>query len=112
MRRGNQSTIFQQLSESSNSDREVAMEEQTARLLIVDDEQDTCSNLSDIFTDLGFQVDVAYDGPAALALVDRRACLGRRNQDLARAESYIHRRRLRRLNRNGRGMKVADASSQ
>lgn len=32
---------------------------QMARLLVVDDEQDTCSNLSDLFTDLGFQVDVA-----------------------------------------------------
>jgi two-component system, NtrC family, response regulator HydG len=44
---------------------------QATRLLIVDDEQDTCSNLSDIFTDLGYQVEVAYDGPAALALVER-----------------------------------------
>jgi DNA-binding NtrC family response regulator len=47
------------------------MSEPTARLLIVDDEQDTCSNLSDIFTELGFQVDVAYDGPTALELVRR-----------------------------------------
>ena len=44
---------------------------ETTRLLIVDDEQDTCSNLSDIFTDLGYQVEVAYDGPTALALVER-----------------------------------------
>ncbi len=46
----------------------VAMSNAGARLLIVDDEQDTCSNLSDIFTDLGYQVDVAYDGPMALDL--------------------------------------------
>ena len=43
------------------------------RLLIVDDEVDTCANLSDIFTDLGYQVDVAYDGPAALKLVQQNA---------------------------------------
>ncbi len=47
------------------------MSNQTTRLLIVDDDQDACSNLSDIFSDLGFQADVAYDGQAALALVER-----------------------------------------
>ena len=40
-----------------------------ARILVVDDEADTCANLSDIFTDLGYQVDVAYDGLSALELV-------------------------------------------
>src|SRR6185369_7774818 len=30
------------------------------------DEVDTCQNLSDILTDLGFQVDTASDGPSAL----------------------------------------------
>jgi DNA-binding response OmpR family regulator len=40
-----------------------------ARILIVDDEPDTCANLSDILTDLGFQVDTAHDGFAALELV-------------------------------------------
>jgi two-component system, NtrC family, response regulator HydG len=50
------------------------------RLLIVDDDEDTCSNLSDILTDLGYLVDVAYralDGldllkqnPYRLALLD------------------------------------------
>jgi two-component system response regulator HydG len=49
------------------------MPEKAARLLIVDDEQDTCSNLSDIFSDLGFQVDVAYDGPSALEFVKRNS---------------------------------------
>jgi DNA-binding NtrC family response regulator len=43
------------------------------RLLIVDDEVDTCQNLSDIFTDLGYQVDTAYDGPAALELVEKNS---------------------------------------
>jgi len=40
-----------------------------ARLLIVDDEVDTCHNLKDIFSDLGYEVDVAYNGPSALELV-------------------------------------------
>jgi DNA-binding NtrC family response regulator len=42
------------------------------RLLIVDDEPDTCENLSDIFTEFGYEVDVAHDGPSALKLVDRK----------------------------------------
>jgi DNA-binding response OmpR family regulator len=42
-----------------------------ARILIVDDEPDTCANLSDILTDLGYQVDTAHDGFAALELVER-----------------------------------------
>lgn len=43
------------------------------RILIVDDEADTCANLSDIFTDLGYEVDTANDGYAALELVKRKA---------------------------------------
>jgi DNA-binding NtrC family response regulator len=43
----------------------------TARLLIVDDEVDTCANLRDIFTDLGYETDVAYDGRSALKLVEK-----------------------------------------
>ncbi|MCE9607062.1 MAG: response regulator, partial [Planctomycetia bacterium] len=35
-------------------------------LLIVDDEADACRNLSDIFADLGYQVDTANDGFEAL----------------------------------------------
>jgi len=38
-------------------------------ILVVDDEVDTCRNLSDILTDLGYKVDVAYDGPSALEKV-------------------------------------------
>jgi DNA-binding NtrC family response regulator len=38
-------------------------------ILVVDDDVDTCRNLSDILTDLGYRVDVAHDGHAALALV-------------------------------------------
>ncbi len=39
------------------------------RILIVDDEADTCANLSDIFSDFGYHVDTAHDGPSALKLV-------------------------------------------
>ena len=42
------------------------------RVLVVDDEQDTCSNMSDILTDLGYRVDVACDGASALELVRQR----------------------------------------
>jgi DNA-binding response OmpR family regulator len=44
-----------------------------ARILIVDDEPDTCANLSDILHDIGYQVDTAYDGFAALELVKKNA---------------------------------------
>lgn len=40
-----------------------------ASVLVVDDEEDTCHNLSDILTDLGYRVDIATSGPAALELV-------------------------------------------
>lgn len=42
-------------------------------ILVVDDEVDTCRNLSDILTDLGYRVDVAHDGPSALELVKRKS---------------------------------------
>jgi DNA-binding NtrC family response regulator len=42
-------------------------------VLVVDDEKDTCSNLQDILTDLGYRVDVAYDGPSTLELVKQNA---------------------------------------
>src|SRR5438309_3507615 len=41
-------------------------------ILVVDDDGDTCQNLSDILTDLGYRVDTAHDGPSALELVRRR----------------------------------------
>ncbi|HEX7449719.1 MAG TPA: response regulator [Pirellulales bacterium] len=44
-----------------------------SRILVVDDEVDTCANLSDILTDLGYQVDVAYDGTSAIELVKQNA---------------------------------------
>ena len=39
------------------------------RLLVVDDEKDTCANLSDILSDCGYDVDVAYGGDDALDLM-------------------------------------------
>jgi CheY-like chemotaxis protein len=44
----------------------------TPSLLVVDDDVDTCRNLSDILTDLGYRVDTAHDGPAALELVRQK----------------------------------------
>jgi two-component system response regulator HydG len=38
-------------------------------ILVVDDEVDTCRNLSDILTDLGYQVDIAHNGKTALEMV-------------------------------------------
>ena len=38
-------------------------------ILVVDDDLDTCNNLSDILTDLGYRVGVAHNGPTALELV-------------------------------------------
>lgn len=40
-------------------------------ILLVDDDQDTCASLSDILSDLGFDVDLAYDGVSALELSGR-----------------------------------------
>jgi DNA-binding NtrC family response regulator len=48
------------------------MSEAKPQLLVVDDEQDTCANLADIFTDLGYEVDVAYDGFSALERVKQK----------------------------------------
>jgi CheY-like chemotaxis protein len=41
-------------------------------ILVVDDEVDTCHNLKDILTDLGYQVDTAYNGPSALELARKK----------------------------------------
>jgi two-component system response regulator HydG len=43
-----------------------------ASILVVDDDADTCRNLSDILTDLGYHVDTAQDGAAALQLVQHQ----------------------------------------
>jgi CheY-like chemotaxis protein len=41
-------------------------------ILVVDDEQDTCRNVADICEELGYRVDVAFDGPTALELIRKR----------------------------------------
>src|SRR2546428_789145 len=53
--------------------RAAAMEATRSSVLVVDDDVDTCRNLSDILTDLGYHVDCAHDGPSALDLVRRNA---------------------------------------
>jgi CheY-like chemotaxis protein len=47
------------------------MNSDAPRVLVVDDEEDICRNLSDILTDLGWRVETANDGHAALELVRR-----------------------------------------
>lgn len=49
------------------------MKDDAPSILVVDDEVDTCHNLSDILTDLGYQVDMAHDGARALELVRQKA---------------------------------------
>jgi CheY-like chemotaxis protein len=41
-------------------------------VLVVDDEEDACSTLADIFGEVGYRVDTAHDGPAAMELLRRR----------------------------------------
>ena len=41
------------------------------KILLVDDDQDTCASMSDIFLDLGYTVDMAHDGPGALEMSER-----------------------------------------
>ena len=48
------------------------MTERAASILLVDDDEDICQNMADIFIDLGFEVDVAHEGRAALELVRKR----------------------------------------
>lgn len=48
------------------------MNQKAPSILVVDDEVDTCRNLSDILTDLGYRVETAQDGPGALQLVRER----------------------------------------
>jgi two-component system, NtrC family, response regulator HydG len=47
------------------------MESENPVLLVVDDDIDQCQNLADILSDLGYQTDIAHDGPRALDLVRR-----------------------------------------
>jgi CheY-like chemotaxis protein len=49
------------------------MNEHRASILVVDDDLDTCRNLADILSDLGYDVQTAPDGPTALELVKKQA---------------------------------------
>jgi two-component system response regulator HydG len=49
------------------------MEGRHPSILVVDDDMDTCRNLADILSDLGYHVDTAHDGPTALERVRERA---------------------------------------
>jgi CheY-like chemotaxis protein len=49
------------------------MKSSNPTILVVDDEVDTCQNLRDILTDLGYEVDTAQDGPTALELARQKA---------------------------------------
>jgi CheY-like chemotaxis protein len=68
-------------------------------ILLVDDERDSCASLSDIISDLGYQVGVAYDGPSALELSRRQsyglALLDYKMPGMDGVELYSHLKRLR-----------------
>lgn len=42
-------------------------------MLVVDDDEDTCLNLADIFSDLGYCVETAFNGPMALEKVRQKS---------------------------------------
>jgi DNA-binding NtrC family response regulator len=48
------------------------MKSEQPAILVVDDDVDTCRNLSDILTDLGYRVDTANDGTSALKKVQQK----------------------------------------
>lgn len=45
------------------------MHETTNSILVVDDDEDTCNNLADILSDMGYDVDIAHNGIDALELI-------------------------------------------
>ncbi|RUL83394.1 response regulator [Tautonia sociabilis] len=49
------------------------MSDPSPAILLVDDDVDSCRNVSDILADLGYRVDVAHDGRSALDLARGRA---------------------------------------
>jgi CheY-like chemotaxis protein len=68
-------------------------------ILLVDDDHDTCASLSDVISDLGYRVDVAHDGPAALELCRRQpyglAVLDYKLPGMDGVELYGHLKRVR-----------------
>ena len=83
------------------------------RLLIVDDDRDTCSNLSDILTDLGYAVDVAYRGWDALDLIKdhhyRLALLDYRLPCMTGVQLF---HRMRQIDENVAGLLVTGFASR
>jgi DNA-binding NtrC family response regulator len=75
------------------------MTPQQPTILVVDDEVDTCRNLSDILSDLGYDVDMAHDGPTALEMVRRNpydvALLDLRMPGMDGLELFQHIQRIR-----------------
>jgi CheY-like chemotaxis protein len=68
-------------------------------ILLVDDDQDTCASLSDVISDLGYRVNVAYNGPAGLELSRRQpyglALLDYRMPGMSGLELYGHIKQVR-----------------
>lgn len=48
------------------------MEKSRKSILVVDDDVDACGSLADILEDVGYSVDVAHNGPAALELLRKK----------------------------------------
>src|SRR5689334_22073798 len=46
-----------------------------AMSILVDDDRDTCASMSDILSDLGYTVNTANGGPAAVSCAGERFCL-------------------------------------
>ncbi len=77
------------------------------QVLLVDDDKYTCSNLSDILSDFGYAVDVAYQGEQALNLFAehpyRLALLDYKLPDTNGVELF---QRMRRIRDNVEGLLV------
>lgn len=82
------------------------------RLLIVDDDQDTCANMSDILTNCGYSVDVACDERGGLDLLKlypyRLALLDLNMPDTTGVELF---QRMRQLHQGIEGVLVTAFSS-
>ncbi len=83
------------------------------RLLIVDDDHDTCTNLFDILTDFGYAVDVAYRGWDGLDLLKlypyRLALLDYKLPCMTGVELF---QRMRQINGNLSGLLVTAFASR
>jgi two-component system, NtrC family, response regulator HydG len=84
-----------------------------APILLVDDDRDTCASMADIIGDLGYQVETAHDGPAALELAGRKpfglALLDYKMPGMNGVEVY---RRMRQLGRKTVGVLVTAFAGQ